>query len=126
MITFIFVTNQLLKVMRRDFFQALADPVRRDIIGLLANETLSVNTVAEKFDVSRPAISKHLKILKECGIIVINKQGRERFCQIQPSKLIPAFLWIEQYQKLWEEKLDSFDNYLIKLQTKNKKNESNK
>jgi len=126
MITFIFVTNQLLKVMRRDVFQAIADPVRRDIIGLLANETLSVNTVAEKFDVSRPAISKHLKILKECGIIVINKQGRERFCQIQPSKLIPAFLWIEQYQKLWEEKLDSFDNYLIKLQTKNKKNESNK
>ena len=68
MITFIFVTNQLLKVMRRDVFQAIADPVRRDIIGLLANETLSVNTVAEKFDVSRPAISKHLKILKECGI----------------------------------------------------------
>jgi len=126
MITLIFVTNQLLKVMRRDVFQAIADPVRRDIIGLLANETLSVNTVAEKFDVSRPAISKHLKILKECGIIVINKQGRERFCQIQPRNLIPAFLWIEQYQKLWEEKLDSFENYLIKLQTKNKKNGSNK
>ena len=126
MITFIFVTNQLLKVMRRDVFQAIADPVRRDIIGLLANETLSVNTVAEKFDVSRPAISKHLKILKECGIIVINKQGRERFCQIQPRNLIPAFLWIEQYQNLWEEKLDSFENYLIKLQTKNKKNGSNK
>ena len=126
MITFIFVTNQLLKVMRRDVFQAIADPVRRDIIGLLANETLSVNTVAEKFDVSRPAISKHLKILKECGIIIINKQGRERFCQIQPRKLIPAFLWIEQYQKLWDEKLDSFENYLIKLQTKNKKNGSNK
>ena len=80
--------------MRRDVFQAIADPVRRDIIELLANETLTVNTVAEKFNVSRPAISKHLKILKECGIIVINKQGRERFCQIQPSKLIPAFLWI--------------------------------
>jgi len=126
MITLIFVTNQLLKVMRRDVFQAIADPVRRDIIGLLANETLSVNTVAEKFDVSRPAISKHLKILKECGIIVINKQGRERFCQIQPRNLIPAFLWIEQYQKLWEEKLDSFENYLIKLQTKNKKNGPNK
>lgn len=120
MITFIFVTNQLLKVMRRDVFQAIADPVRRDIIELLATETLTVNTVAEKFDVSRPAISKHLKILKECGIISINKQGRERLCQIQPKNLLPAFLWIEQYQKLWEDKLDSFENYLMKLQTTKK------
>lgn len=109
--------------MRRDVFQAIADPVRREIIELLANETLTVNTIAEKFDVSRPAISKHLKILKECGIIAINKQGRERFCQIQPRNLIPAFLWIEQYQKLWEDRLDSFENYLIKLQRKNKGNE---
>lgn len=123
MITFIFVTIQLPNIMRRDVFQAIADPVRRDIIELLANETLSVNAVAEKFDVSRPAISKHLKILKECGIIEINKQGRERFCQIQPKNLIPAFLWIEQYQKLWEDRLDSFEEYLMELQTKNKENE---
>ena len=109
--------------MRRDVFQAIADPVRRDIIELLAHETLTVNAIAENFDISRPAISKHLKILKECGIIVINKQGREQFCQIQARSLIPAFLWIEQYQNLWEEKLDSFESYLIKLQTKNKKDE---
>ncbi len=109
--------------MRRDVFQAISDPVRRDIIGLLAEQTLSVNLVAEKFDVSRPAISKHLKILEECGIIVIHKQGRERFCQIQPKNLIPAFLWIDQYRNLWEEKLDSFEDYLIKLQSKNKKDE---
>ncbi|PKV49071.1 ArsR family transcriptional regulator [Aquimarina sp. MAR_2010_214] len=109
--------------MRRDVFQAIADPVRREIIELLANETLTVNTVAQKFDVSRPAISKHLKILKECGIITINKQGRERLCQIQPRNLIPAFLWIEQYRNLWEDRLDSFENYLTKLQTKNKENE---
>ncbi|WP_109851165.1 helix-turn-helix transcriptional regulator [Aquimarina sp. AU58] len=109
--------------MRRDVFQAIADPVRREIIELLADETLTVNTVAQKFDVSRPAISKHLKILKECGIITINKQGRERFCQIQPKNLIPAFLWIEQYRNLWEDRLDSFENYLTKLQTKNKENE---
>lgn len=123
MITFIFVTIQLPNIMRRDVFQAIADPVRRDIIELLANKTLSVNAVAEKFDVSRPAISKHLKILKECGIIEINQQGRERFCQIQPKNLIPAFLWIEQYQKLWEDRLDSFEEYLMELQTKNKENE---
>jgi len=109
--------------MRRDVFQAIADPVRRDIIELLANETLTVNTIAEKFDVSRPAISKHLKILSECHIIVINQKGRERFCQIQPGNLIPAFLWLEQYRKLWDEKLDSFENYLMKLQSKNKNNE---
>ena len=123
MITHIFVTNRLLKIMRRDVFQAIADPVRREIIELLADETLTVNTVAQKFDVSRPAISKHLKILKECGIITINKQGRERFCHIQPKNLIPAFLWIEQYRNLWEDRLDSFENYLTKLQTKNKENE---
>ena len=109
--------------MRRDVFQAIADPVRREIIDLLANETLSVNTVAEKFDVSRPAISKHLKILKECGIIVINKHGRERLCQIDPKSLVPAFMWMEQYRNLWEEKLDSFENYLHKLQSKNNKDE---
>jgi len=109
--------------MRRDVFQAIADPIRRDIITLLAKQNLSVNSVAEKFDVSRPAISKHLKILKECDIIAINKQGRERFCQIQPGNLIPVFLWIDQYRNLWEEKLDSFENYLVKLQTKNKKDE---
>lgn len=121
-VTFIFVTNQL-HDMRRDVFQAIADPVRRDIIELLAREPLTVNTVAEKFNVSRPAISKHLKILKECGVIEITQKGRERFCQIQPGELIPAFLWLEQYRSLWEEKLDSFESYLMKLQTKNKKDE---
>jgi len=123
MITFIFVTNQLHNIMRRDVFQAIADPVRRDIISLLAEEPLTVNTVAKKFDVSRPAISKHLKILNECNIIIIHKQGRERFCEIQPGNLIPAFLWIEQYRKLWEDKIDTFENYLNKLQTKQRNNE---
>ncbi len=104
--------------MRRDVFQAIADPVRRDIIELLSKETLTVNTVAEKFDVSRPAISKHLKILKECGIIEIEKKGRERICQIQPKNLIPAFMWIEQYKNLWEDRLDSFEDYLMKLKNK--------
>lgn len=123
MITFILVTNQLHLMMRRDVFQAIADPVRRDIIELLANETLTVNTIAEKFDVSRPAISKHLKILKECGMIAINQKGRERFCQIQPRTLIPAFMWMDQYRQLWEEKLDSFESYLMELKTKHKDNE---
>ncbi|MEP2024505.1 MAG: metalloregulator ArsR/SmtB family transcription factor [Reichenbachiella sp.] len=107
--------------MRRDIFQAIADPVRRDIIELLAEDSLTINAVAEKFDVSRPAISKHLKILKECGVIDFQQKGRERYCMIQPKTLIPAFLWMEQYRELWEEKLDSFEKYLNKLQSKNSK-----
>ncbi len=122
MITYIFVTNRLLFIMRRDVFQAIADPIRRDIIELISNDSLSVNDIAEKFEISRPAISKHLKILNECGIIEFNKKGRERFCIIQPRNLLPAFLWIEQYQKLWEDKLDAFENYLMELKTKKTKN----
>ncbi|TMM53722.1 winged helix-turn-helix transcriptional regulator [Maribacter algarum] len=109
--------------MRRDVFQAISDPVRRDIIELLAEETLTVNAIAEKFEISRPAISKHLRILNECEIIDFKKEGRERYCFIRPKNLIPAFLWIEQYRALWEDKLDSFDKYLSKLQAKNNTNE---
>ncbi|MGB5942643.1 MAG: metalloregulator ArsR/SmtB family transcription factor [Leeuwenhoekiella sp.] len=107
--------------MRRDVFQSIADPVRREIIELLATETLSVNEVAEKFEISRPAISKHLKILNECGIIDFNQNGRERLCLIQPQKLIPAFLWIKQYDKLWEDRIESFENYVNQIQTNNDK-----
>lgn len=107
---------------RRDVFQAIADPTRREIINLVAQRSTNVNTIAEHFEMSQPAISQHLKILNECGIITIEKVGRERFCTIQPSSLIPAFLWIEQYQKLWQDKLDSFEEYVLKLHAKNKKN----
>jgi DNA-binding transcriptional ArsR family regulator len=106
---------------RRDVFQAIADPTRRQIIDLIANDAMTLNAIAEKFDISRPAISQHIKILAECGIIEIEQKGRERYCKIQPRSLIPAFLWMEQHQKQWEEKLDSFENYLKKLQAKNKK-----
>ncbi|AUP78785.1 ArsR/SmtB family transcription factor [Flavivirga eckloniae] len=109
--------------MRRDVFQAIADPIRRDIIEILSTEVLTVNEIAEKFEISRPAISKHLKILNECGIITFNQSGRERLCLIQPKTLIPAFLWIKQYNKLWEDRIDSFENYINQLQTKKKNNE---
>lgn len=107
--------------MRRDVFQAIADPLRREIITLLAQKPLSVNAVAEQFDVSRPAISKHLKILKECDIIEFEQKGRVRYCLIKPKQLIPAFLWLDQYKQLWEDQLDSFENYLNELQDKIKK-----
>ncbi len=107
--------------MRRDVFQAIADPVRREIIEMLSKEALSVNEVAEKFEISRPAISKHLKILNECGIVDFSQTGRERLCLIQPQKLIPAFLWIKQYNELWEDRIDSFEKHVNQLQTKTKK-----
>jgi len=109
--------------MRRDVFQAIADPIRRDIIELVAAEVLTVNDIANKFEISRPAISKHLKILNECGVIEFNKVGRERLCLIQAEKLVPAFLWIKQYNALWEDRIDNFENYINQIQTKNKKDE---
>ncbi|KAA3641401.1 MAG: ArsR family transcriptional regulator [Bacteroidetes bacterium] len=109
--------------MRRDVFQAIADPVRRDIIKILSDDVLTVTEVAENFEVSRPAISKHLKILKECGVIEMQKQGREQYCRINPQSLIPAFMWMEQFQRLWEARLDSFEEYLNNIQAKNKKND---
>ena len=104
--------------MRRDVFQAIADPIRRDILELVAEESLTINDIAQQFDISRPAISKHIKILNECGLVTMQQEGRERYCHIQADSLIPAFMWLEQYKKLWEEKLDSFETYLMKLKSK--------
>ncbi len=107
--------------MRRDVFQAIADPVRRDIIDLLAKESLTVNAVAEKFDISRPAVSKHIKILSECGLVKTISKGRERHCIIIPEELSKVSAWVERHRRLWEQKLDSFENYLNELKQKNDK-----
>src|SRR5438046_61402 len=104
--------------MRRDVFQAIVDPTRREIISMLASKSLNLNSVAEKFDVSRPAISKHIKILTECGLVVIKQQGRERFCEARLEKLNEVSDWVEQYRKFWTAKLDALENYLIELQAK--------
>jgi DNA-binding transcriptional ArsR family regulator len=110
--------------MRRDVFQAIADPTRREIINMIAHQSLNLNAVAEKFDISRPAISKHIKILTECGLVVINQQGRERYCEAHLEKLAEVSDWIEQYRKFWNLKLDALENYLAKLQAKKKKQRS--
>lgn len=107
--------------MRRDVFQAIADPIRRDIISLLSKELLTVNGVAEHFDISRPAISKHIKILIECGLITIHQQGRERYCQIKPEALQPISEWVSPYKQLWESKLDNFEHYLMDMKNKKKR-----
>ena len=109
---------------RRDVFQAIADPTRRQIIGMIANQPMNLNAIAERFEVTRPAISNHIKILTECGLIAIDQIGRERYCKIKPGKLKEISEWISQYKELWEQKLDSFEDYLNELKTtKNKNNE---
>ena len=89
--------------MRRDVYQAIADPVRRDIIQLLSKQALNVNSVVEHYEISRPAISRHLRILRECGIVKVNKDGRSRIYEVEPNMLKMAFTWIDQYKELWKE-----------------------
>jgi DNA-binding transcriptional ArsR family regulator len=108
--------------MRRDVFQAIADPNRRAIISLLAEQKkLNVNGLADKFKISRPAVSKHIKILSECGLIVTSQQGREKFCEVKLDQLNEVSLWIEQYRKFWEEKFDALDEYLKQVQAQENK-----
>jgi DNA-binding transcriptional ArsR family regulator len=106
--------------MRRDVFQAIADPTRREIINLIAHQTLTPNGVADSFDVSRQAISKHIKILAECGLIVIQQQGRERYCYVQPQVLDEVDDWLAEFRKAWENRFDKLDTLLIKMKAKNK------
>lgn len=106
--------------MRRDVFQAIADPTRREIINLIAHQTLTPNGVAESFDVSRQAISKHIRILTECGLIVINQKGRERFCYIQPDKLEEVSEWLDGFRKIWEQRFDRLDHLLHKMKSTTK------
>lgn len=98
--------------MQRDVFQAIADPTRREIIDLLANKSLPVNEVAGNFDISRPAVSKHIKILSECGLVVIQKKGRKRFCRADPRKLQKVAEWTAKYQEFWSQKLDALEALL--------------
>jgi DNA-binding transcriptional ArsR family regulator len=104
--------------MRRDVFQALSDPNRRAILRLLANRKMTLNAVAEHFAISRPAISKHMKILSECGLVVIQQQGRERYCEVRLESLNEVEDWIVQYRQLWEQRLDRLDAYLKEIQDK--------
>ncbi len=107
--------------MRRDTFQAIADPTRREILNMIAHQPLNVNSVSGNFDVSRTAIYKHIKILTECGLVVIKQQGRERYCKARLEKLHEVSDWVEQYRKFWNVRLDALEDYLQKLQNKKKK-----
>jgi DNA-binding transcriptional ArsR family regulator len=109
--------------MRRDVFQAIADPHRRAIISLLANQRLTLSGIAKHFPISRPAISKHVKILTQCGLVVIQKQGRERYCEARLEKLSEVSNWVEQSRDLWEQRFDRLDEYLNEMQKMEKKHD---
>jgi DNA-binding transcriptional ArsR family regulator len=106
---------------RRDVFQAIADPTRRQIIEMVAQKPLHVNAIADKFDVSRQAVSLHVKILTECGLIIIKKQGRERYCEAKLDKLNEVATWVDYCRQFWTTKFNSLDKYLDKVQAKKTK-----
>jgi DNA-binding transcriptional ArsR family regulator len=106
---------------RRDVFQAIADPTRREIIGLIVKKPQNLNALAENFDVSRPAISQHVKLLVECGLVVVRQVGRERYCEARLQKLDEVSAWVNKYQQFWQQKLDALDKYLDSVESKKKK-----
>src|SRR5919197_54421 len=113
MLAYIFASKYLhIMEVRRDVFQAIADPTRREIINVISEKPLNLNTIAEKFHVTRQAISLHIKILSECGLIKIHVKGRERFCEAHLEKLSEVSMWVDRYRKHWESKLDSLETYL--------------
>lgn len=103
---------------RRDVFQAIADPTRREIISLLAKEPLTVSSISERFEISRQAVSLHVKILEECGVLSVTKEGRERRCAIEPQKLAEVSEWLEQFRGMWEDRFKQLDHVLLNLNSK--------
>ncbi|HMH22823.1 MAG TPA: metalloregulator ArsR/SmtB family transcription factor [Puia sp.] len=105
--------------MRRDVFQAIADPNRRAMLGMLSAAQLNLNQVAEHFDITRSAVSQHMKILTECGLVVIRQKGRERYCEAKMDKLGEVWDWLYQYKLFWDHKFDAMEKLLMELQSKN-------
>ncbi|MES2679577.1 MAG: metalloregulator ArsR/SmtB family transcription factor [Bacteroidota bacterium] len=101
---------------RRDAFHAISDPTRRQIIGMIAHRNLNLNTIAENFDMSRQAISLHIKILRECGLITIRQEGRERFCEAKLQNLREVSSWVDEYKQFWTRNFESLEKYLKKIQ----------
>lgn len=104
--------------MRRDVFQAIADPTRRAIITLIAVQAMTPNALAEHFDTTRQAVSKHLKILVECDLIKQDHRGREIYYQLEVDKMKEIDKWLEQFRKIWEDKFSQLDDVLLNLKKK--------
>lgn len=106
-------------IIRRDVFQAIADPTRRQIIEKIAGGPMNLNAIAESFDSSRQAISKHIQILTECGLVVVTQKGRERYCEVRLEQLDEVASWVTQSKKQWLQQFEKLDHYLKDLKTKN-------
>jgi len=101
--------------MRRDIFQAIADPTRRAIIALIAIQSMTPNGIAEHFDTTRQAISKHLRVLTECELVKQEHQGREIYYQLEIEKMKEVDKWLEQFRKIWESRFDQLDQLLLTI-----------
>lgn len=122
MLSYIFASKYLRNMeARRDVFQAIADPTRRAIIDLISHHPINANTIAEQFDVSRQAISLHLKILSECDLLNVRQNGRERLYNAKLEKLNEVYEWVEQYRKLWTGRLNALKDFVEQeeIQSKN-------
>ena len=104
--------------MRRDVFQAIADPTRRAIITLIALQAMTPNAIAEHFDSSRQAVSKHLRILTECELVKQEQQGREIYYKLEIKKMKEIEKWLDQLRKLWEERFNQLDKVLATIKNK--------
>ena len=106
--------------MRRDIFQAIADPTRRAIIVLIALQPMTPNAIAQHFDTTRQAVSKHLRILTECDLISQEQKGREIYYQLNPKKMKEVADWIEPFRQMWESRFSKLDKLLFSMQSKQK------
>ena len=106
--------------MRRDVFQAIADPTRRAIITLIALQAMTPNALAEHFDTTRQAVSKHLKILMECELITPEQQGREIHYKLEINKMKEIDKWLEQFRKIWETRFNQLDDLLSTIKKQKK------
>ncbi len=101
--------------MRRDIFQAIADPTRRAIITLIAFQAMTPNAIAENFNTTRQAVSKHLRILAECELVKQEHQGREIYYSLEIDKMKEIDKWLEQFRKIWENRFNQLDNLLLTI-----------
>src|SRR5678815_466395 len=101
--------------MKRDVFQAIADPTRRAIIALIAIQAMTPNAIAENFHTTRQAVSKHLRILTECELVTTEQKGREIYYSLEIQKMKEIDEWLEQYRKIWETRFKQLDDVLAKL-----------
>ncbi|MHA8101588.1 ArsR/SmtB family transcription factor [Aquirufa nivalisilvae] len=104
--------------MRRDIFQAIADPTRRAILTLIALQAMTPNAIAENFNTTRQAVSKHLRILSECELVKQEHQGREIYYSLEVDKMKEVDQWLEQFRAIWEIQFNQLDELLEKMKTK--------